>query len=509
MNSESIYTWLETVCIKQHHKKAITFLRNGMLETELTYSQLLADINKLADILQARGIAKGQTVILSLEKSIFCVVTHFALQKIGAICVPLNPGFKRSEMTYLIKDAAPSLIITETKKTKWIQQINPDVNIIEVSTTQPYQNLEIFFSISQKSNPEALKPGDPGLIIYTSGTTGDPKGAVLTQGNLTHDARNIMNIWQIDDSDVLCHTLPLFHIHGLCFALHTTLLAGGHIILLDQFQPKVVIDVLSTKTKNACSMFMAVPAMYTKVMDILENQPNDFSHLRLLTCGSAPLLESEFERIKRLLGREPVEREGMSETGMNFSNPINDKKIPGSIGKALPKLKVRIVDPDTFLDKNAEGIGEIWLKGPGITSEYWKKPEETQKTFVKGWFRTGDLGWANKDAYYFITDRIKHIIITGGENVSAKEVETIINRIDGVKESAVVGIQDKTWGEKIVAAIVLHSKAQLSYDDIKDRCKEDLHDWKCPKQIIFVSDIPKNTMGKVLKEEVKKLFIQP
>ena len=207
-----------------------------------------------------------------------------------------------------------------------------------------------------------------------------------------------------------------------------------------------------------------------------------------------------------MFGRQPVEREGMSETGMNFSNPLKGNRKPGSIGLPLPGLSVRIVDPDTFADVPPGENGEIWLKSASITPGYWRKPKETRDNFENGWFRTGDLGYVDKEGYYYLTDRIKHIIITGGENVSAKEVETVINRIDNVVESAVVGIPDPKWGEKVVAAVVSEAGAGLDPDAVKIYCKEHLHDWKCPKEVIFVAEIPRNTMGKVLKENVKEIF---
>jgi acyl-CoA synthetase (AMP-forming)/AMP-acid ligase II len=196
----------------------------------------------------------------------------------------------------------------------------------------------------------------------------------------------------------------------------------------------------------------------------------------------------------------------MSETGMNFSNPISGVRKPGSIGLPLPELEVRIVDPETFQDLPPGQEGEIWLKGPGITPGYWQKPEETAKTFEKGWFRTGDLGKIDKDGFYYLTDRIKHIIISGGENISPKEIEGIVNQLDEVKESSVVGIADEKWGERIVAAVVVRPGADLAPVDVKEHCKRHLHDWKCPKEVVFVEELPKNTMGKVLKEEVKGFF---
>ena len=257
-----------------------------------------------------------------------------------------------------------------------------------------------------------------------------------------------------------------------------------------------------------CTLFMAVPTMYTRLIEQLKGSKEfpDFSHLRLLTSGSAPLLVKDFDRIKAIFKKAPVEREGMSETGMNFSNPISGTQQPGSIGLPLPDLKVRIVEPDTFKDVEVGQTGEIWLKGKGICKEYWRKPRETEETFVDGWFRTGDLGRVDEDGYYYLTDRIKHIIISGGENVSAKEVENVINSLEGVIESAVVGIPNDKWGESVAAAIVTKANTELAIDEIQNHCEKNLHKWKCPKKIIFVENIPKNTMGKILKEKVKKLF---
>jgi malonyl-CoA/methylmalonyl-CoA synthetase len=279
------------------------------------------------------------------------------------------------------------------------------------------------------------------------------------------------------------------------------------VLLLDRFSPPRVIETLSKKEgPGPCTVFMAVPAMYAKLMEYLGDQRPDFGHMRLWTSGSAPLLAKDYGRIHRIFGKEPVEREGMSETGMNFSNPLRGKRKPGSIGLPLPALAVRIVDPDTGIDVTPGQTGEIRLKGPGISPGYWRKPDETAGAYENGWFKTGDLGNIDEDGYYYLTDRIKHIIISGGENISPKEVEGIINRVDGVAESSVVGIDDEKWGEKVVAAVVKKPDADVSEAEIQAHCKELLHNWKCPKKIAFVEKLPRNTMGKVLKEEVKEFF---
>lgn len=507
MKSESINSFLEDVVTEYGSKTALTFLRNGRAETELSYDRLLYDVIQFAATLTEMGVQKGDRVILFIPKSIISVVAHFAILKIGAIAVPLNPGFKKNEMEYLLEDADAKLIVVDADKKDLIRKIDPKAMIIEVQTYKPYQDSDFFRSDIESIPSADITADDPGLIIYTSGTTGKPKGAVLTHNNLICDARNIIDIWEISSADVLCHALPLFHVHGLCFALHTALLSGAKVRMLDQFRPETVVDELSRKTgDDICTVFMAVPAMYNKLMDFLGDNKMDFNHMRLFTSGSAPLMVKEFERITRVFGRKPVEREGMSETGMNFSNPVKGKRIPGSIGIPLPGLQVRIVDPDTFDDVELGNVGELWLKSPAITPGYWRKPKETADTFKDGWFRTGDLGKKDADGYYYLTDRIKHIIISGGENVSAKEVETIINQIDGIDESVVVGKPDEKWGEKVVAAVTSTPGCEVTETEIKTYCKERLHDWKCPKEIKFLDEIPRNTMGKILKEEVKKIF---
>jgi malonyl-CoA/methylmalonyl-CoA synthetase len=285
-------------------------------------------------------------------------------------------------------------------------------------------------------------------------------------------------------------------------------LAGTHVVMPHQFSPQGVIDVLQKEAgEHACTMFMAVPAMYAKLMDYLGDRKLSFEHMRLWTSGSAPLLPQDFKRITEIFGQQPVEREGMSETGMNFSNPLRGKRKPGSIGYPLPDLEVRIVNPETGADVAPGQTGEIWLKGPAVTPGYWRKPEETAAAFEQGWFKTGDLGNIDEDGYYYLTDRIKHIIISGGENISPKEVEIVINQLEEVVESSVVGIPDERWGEKVVAAVVKKENLNIKPENIQAHCKNHLHDWKCPKAVVFVKELPRNTMGKVLKEDVKNIFL--
>ena len=473
----------------------------------MSFLDLDQNSDKMAELFLRMGVEKSDNVVLLLDKSLFFVVAYIGLLKIGAVTVPLNPGFKKSELTYLLNDAAPSLVIINPDKSEMIEQIDPGLHRLEVDTTVPFQEMTLLNSCSGQLAGEELDSDDPALIIYTSGTTGAPKGAVLTQKNLLNDAENIINIWAISGSDTVCHILPLFHVHGLCFALTTPLLAGAHVVLLDTFIPENVIEKLKEdKGELACSVFMGVPAMYSKLIDTIGDQSFRFDHMRLWTSGSAPLSIKDFQKIKDIFGKEVVEREGMSETGMNFSNPLEGEKKEGSIGLPLSGLEVRIVDPENFSDVEPGEVGEFWLKSDSISTMYWKKPEETAKTYEQGWFKTGDMGKKDRDGYYYLTDRLKNIIITGGENVSPNEVEAVIGRLDEVVESAVIGVDDEKWGEKIVAAVVKRPGSDDISTAIKNICKEHLHDWKCPKEIFFVKALPRNSMGKILKEELKALF---
>ncbi len=507
MGSSSLGQCLGEAFRGQGGKTALTFSREGRSEAEVTYEALDRETRGMASHLLDRGVRKGDRVILFCPKSLAFVFTHLALQYIGAVSVPLNPGFKKSEMAYFLDDAQPALVVCSPSTAAHIQAIDPQCPVLTLDTDKPYRELSVFGSNAGGDLPADVDSDDPALIIYTSGTTGKPKGAVLTQRNLVHDARNIVRFWAITEADVLCHALPLFHVHGLCFALHTAFVAGAHTLLLDRFDPKTVLGVLlNRETHPVCTVFMAVPSMYARLLETLGDRRLDCSHMRLWTSGSAPLLTRDFHRIREAFGKEPVEREGMSETGMNFSNPLDGVRKPGSVGVPLPGLEVRVVDPESLRDVPRGETGEFWLRGSGITPGYWKKPEETAKTLCEGWFRTGDLGRVDEDGYYFLTDRIKHMIISGGENISPKEIEAVINRMEGVAESSVVGLADERWGEVVAAAVVPLPGAEVTEEAVRAVCREHLHDWKCPKRVLFLDALPKNTMGKVLKDEVRAAF---
>lgn len=505
---ETLANLFDQTALRLGEKEAILFVKKGRLESRITYSSLKEISDRVTNGLMEMGLKKGDRVILFMPKSIEQVVIHIGIQKVGAISVMLNPGFKRDEIAYFLRDTDAKMAIVGKKEETLIRSVDERKPILSVDTESPFTRGKLFPSSSPQFLQGKGSSDDPAVLIYTSGTTDQPKGAILTQRNLIQDAKNIIQIWEMTETDVLCHALPLFHVHGLCFALHTSLIAGSKIVMVDEFSSENVIDILSNPTGElACTLFMGVPTMYVKMIEKMEGKRQDFHHIRLLTSGSAPLLPKDFEKIKEVFGTEPVEREGMSETGMNFSNPLRGIKKAGSIGLPLPNVKVRIVSPETFEDLKTGEVGEIWLKGPNVTPGYWGKPQETEAAFVNGWFRTGDLGKKDEDGYYYITDRLKHIIISGGENISPKEIESVLDRHQTILESCVLGVPDAKWGEKVVAAIVLKQGATLTVKEIEAYCKSLLLDWKCPKEVFFLKELPRNRMGKVMKEEVTKRFL--
>ena len=506
---ETLSSLFDQTALRLGQKEAILFLRKGKLESRVAYFSLKRISDRVAGGLKEMGLEKGDRVILYMPKSVEAVMIHLGVQKTGGVSVILNPGSKRDEVAYFLKDTDARVIIVGKKEEEVVRTLDAKGLILSIDTESPFSEEKLFPSSLYGTSPPGGDLHDPALLIYTSGTTGQPKGAILTQQNLIQDARNIIQIWEISERDILCHALPLFHIHGLCFALHTSFIAGSTMVMLDEFSSEHVNDILSQQEGElACTMFMGVPTMYVKMVGRLEKETRDFSHIRLLASGSAPLPPREFERIKRIFGKEPVEREGMSETGMNFSNPLRGKKKPGSIGLPLPGVEVRIVDTESFKDLGRGEVGEMWLKGPNVSPGYWGKPRETEAAFVNGWFRTGDLGKKDEEGYYYITDRLKHIIISGGENISPKEVESILDRHPEISESCVVGVPDEKWGVKVVAGIVLKAGVKPAVDEIRKFCKEHLSDWKCPKEFIFLKELPRNRMGKTVKEDVVRQFMK-
>jgi acyl-CoA synthetase (AMP-forming)/AMP-acid ligase II len=410
-------------------KRAITFIRNGVVETAMSYLDLDRDANRLAHAFLKEGLTKGDRIVFFIEKSLFLVVAHLAAQKIGAIGVPLNPGFKKSELTYLLDDAEARLALTAPEQAPFLNEIDPHLKTIAVDPRRPYGEARFFDSFPDEAPRIDVQPEDPALIIYTSGTTGNPKGAVLTQRNLVHDARNVVKIWEISDRDAICHALPLFHIHGLCFALHSALMAGAHVVMLDRFIPEAVTRVLSDKEgENVCTVFMAVPSMYAKLMAYIGNKKPDFGHMRLWTSGSAPLLAKGFREDQGDI------RPGTRGTGRDDRDGHELlQPAPWKTKGRLHRHPAAPVGGSNRGSRHFSGCGprtdrrdlaqRAWCDAR-VLAQAWGDRQEFRGRLVQD-RRSGGSGRGWLLLSHRPHQTYHHL---GGENISPKEVEAVINR---------------------------------------------------------------------------------
>jgi malonyl-CoA/methylmalonyl-CoA synthetase len=343
---------------------------------------------------------------------------------------------------------------------------------------------------------------DTAVIIYTSGTTGRPKGAEITHGNLQSNLDALHAAWGWRADDVLLHVLPIFHVHGLFVALHGALHAGATTLLMREFNAGRTLEILSS---GKCSVFMAVPTIHARLLDVPDAVHYDLSHLRLITSGSDRLPDDVFTGFQKTFGYTLLERYGMTETGMNCSNPLNSERRLGSVGLPLPGVQVQIVNPDNDHVLMDGEIGEVQLRGPNVFKGYWKQPDKTAASFsADGWFRTGDLGFRESDGYITLCGRSKDLIISGGLNIYPPEVERVLMEHPSVAACAVIGCPDREWGEKVTAVVVLSQAEITTGDELIRFCRERLAPYKSPKFIVFRNDLPRNAMGKVQKAELRK-----
>ncbi|MGZ9235911.1 MAG: acyl-CoA synthetase, partial [Anaerolineales bacterium] len=340
------------------------------------------------------------------------------------------------------------------------------------------------------------------VIVYTSGTTGRPKGAEITHGNLISDLQSLHEAWGWTADDILLHVLPIFHVHGLFVALHGALHAGATTLLMREFDARRTLHMLAN---GQCTVFMAVPTIHQRLLDVPEANQFDLSHVRLITSGSDRLPDEVFSGFQQTFGYTLLERYGMTETGMNCSNPFHGERRMGSVGLPLPGVDVRVVNAETR-DLLPDGeIGELEIRGPNIFKGYWKQPQKTVESFTAdGWFRTGDLGFREPDGYLTLCGRSKDLIISGGLNIYPPEVERVLAEHPSVAACAVIGCPDREWGELVTGVVVLHRGETVSGADLIAFCRERLAPYKSPKSIVFKEELPRNAMGKVQKAELRK-----
>ena len=454
--------------------------------TTCTYAQLDAESARYANLLASRGLKPGDRVAAQIEKGAQAIFLYLGCLRAGLVYLPLNTAYRASEISYFVSDAEPSAAFCQPSARGWFSGV-PHLLELDDAAGQPGR----FDTLARDTN-------DLACIVYTSGTTGRSKGAMVTHGNLASNARALHGYWKFAPGDVLLHCLPLFHVHGLFVALHTALLNASRIILHLKFDAGAVLRALPR-----CTVFMGVPTYYVRLLSEPSFDRELCKHMRLFVSGSAPLLAETFGEFSARTGHAILERYGMTETGMNTSNPYDGERRAGTVGFPLPGVEVRVADADDRPLPDGE-IGGIQVRGPNVMSGYWKLPERRDEDFAPdGFFRTGDLGRFDADGYLAIVGRAKDLVISGGYNVYPKEIEMLLDEIPGVAESAAFGVPHPDFGEAVTVAIVPKPGAQLSEPDIIAYVKARLANYKVPKRVVFVPQLPRNAMGKVLKNELR------
>ena len=456
-------------------------------------------VNKIANLLIASDLSEGDRVLVKLEKSIFSFALYIASIRAGGIFVPVNNDYTASEIDYFIENSIPYIFISNDESIKKVQ--NRNLKTFSLNSDMSGTFLENIKTQNTSFVPIERKKNDIASILYTSGTTGRSKGAMLSHNNLFSNTRELLKIWKFNENDALLHALPIYHIHGLFVACNLCLISGAKIHFIQKFQTEKVIEYLPKST-----VMMGVPTFYTRLLESKKLNSQITENIRVFISGSAPLLSETHKEFEKVTGHKILERYGMTETNMNTSNPYDGERRAGTVGIPLPEINIRITDPETNVKLGSEKIGMIEIKGENIFEGYWTMEEQTKDSFtVDGYFITGDLGKFSSDGYLSIIGRNKDLIISGGLNIYPKEIEVVIDGINYVKESAIIGIPHKDFGEAVLAIVVANNE-KISETTIMKVIQTKLAKFKQPKKIIFVSELPRNAMGKVQKQTLRNNY---
>ena len=473
--------------------------------TALSYGELLARSAQAARALSALGVKPGDRVAAQIEKSTDAIVVALACFRAGAVLLPLNTAYTLAELEYFLSDAEPALVLCRPDSLDAVRALAQKLGLPRVESLGVKRDGT--FAEALAAAPAAFETvprasDDLAAILYTSGTTGRSKGAMLTHENLASNALALIDCWRFTAADRLVHALPVFHTHGLFVAVNIALISGATMIYMNRFDPDAVIAALPQATS-----MMGVPTFYTRLLDHPGLGREICANMRLFVSGSAPLLAETHHAWRERTGFSILERYGMTETNMITSNPYDGERRPGTVGFALPGVSVRIANPDDGAQVPSGELGVIEVKGPNVFAGYWRMPEKTEKEFrADGFFITGDLGLVDQDGYIHIVGRAKDLVISGGFNVYPKEVESEIDAIDGVLESAVFGVAHPDFGEGVTAAVVPRPGAALSERGILTALGDRLAKFKAPKRIILVEALPRNAMGKVQKAALREAY---
>lgn len=470
----------------------------------ISYGDLIARAGQMANVLVARGVKPGDRVAVQVEKSVANIVLYLGTVRAGAVYLPLNTAYTLNELDYFIGDAEPSLVVCDPSKAEGLAPIAAKVNA-KIETLGPDGKGSLTEAADKASSEFTTVPrenDDLAAILYTSGTTGRSKGAMLTHDNLASNSLSLVGYWRFTDKDVLIHALPIYHTHGLFVATNVTLFARASMIFLPKLDPGLIIKLMARAT-----VLMGVPTFYTRLLQNPALSRETTKHMRLFISGSAPLLAETHREWSARTGHAVLERYGMTETNMNTSNPYDGERVAGAVGFPLPGVSLRVTDPETAKELPREEIGMIEVKGPNVFKGYWRMPEKTRAEFRDdGFFITGDLGKIDAKGYVHILGRGKDLVISGGFNVYPKEIESEIDAMPGVIESAVIGVPHADFGEGVTAVLVCNKGAAVSEAAVLKALDGRLAKFKMPKRVFVVDELPRNTMGKVQKNILRDTY---
>ncbi len=449
----------------------------------VTYREIDVRAGQFATVLRDLDTRPGDRVVVQTMKSVDGVALYLGCLRMGAVYVPLNTSYTAHEVEKFLDDAAPAVFVHEVDRA--VVGARTPVAIEQLSanatTAEPWAGVETRMA------------DDLAAMVYTSGTTGRSKGAMLTHANLTSNALSLHAIWRFTPGDVLLHVLPIYHVHGLFVALHTAMLNASTVLFCERFEPGTTMALLPEAT-----VMMGVPTHYHRLLEHPDFTDELCSKMRLFTSGSAPMTEATHTAFTERTGHKILERYGMTETGMITSNPYEGDRVPGTVGFPLPAVRIRTVDPGG-LPCPTGTVGVVEVQGPNVFAGYWRLPERTDAEHHDGWFVTGDMGAIDAEGRLSLEGRAGDMIISGGLNIYPKEVELALDLMDGIVESAVVGVPDVDFGEQAIGVLVVEPDFELDSTALQSRLRETLAPFKVPKVYVIVDELPRNSMGKVQK----------
>jgi malonyl-CoA/methylmalonyl-CoA synthetase len=462
-----------------------------------SFAELESRVLRCAAWLNRHGAGPGERVLLATSQKRPFLAAHLGAVFAGAVALPTNPKFTRDEMRHVLGDSGARVAVVSGEARPIIESLRDELPELRAIV----DDNDAWDAPESRYVPPEVSCEDPCLILYSSGTTGRPKGVVHSHANLASSLRALQSCWRFTADDVLVNVLPLFHIHGLSFATHLSLLSGGCLIVEEAFHPQRTLQAIGRGT-----VFMAIPTFYYAFLERPEFRPaaRGWSSVRLFTCGSAPIRPEVLPELESILGRPVINRYGMTEGHVITSLPVDGPWPQGSVGLPLPGIEVSVVRDDGTPAETGS-VGTVRLRGPNLFREYWRNAEATRAAFASGWFDTGDLGCLDESGFLTLVGRKNDLIITSGFNVYPQVVERVLNECPGVQESAVFGVPDQRRGERVAAAIVRVDPA-LDERQIRAHCADNLIDYQRPAMIVFVEKLPRNALGKVLRRELRDLM---